>query len=79
MNTNRAINVRSRSSVIFYSALAVAALFLIVSQVIQSVVIPASGTVPSPALIAIGSTMTFLAVLSTLAMVYSMLLRRRGE
>lgn len=79
METNRALNTRSRSSVIFYAGFAVAVLFLIVSQVIQSVAIPASGTVPSPALIAVGSTMTFIAVLSTLAMVYAMLLRRRGE
>lgn len=79
METNRTVNTRSRSSVMFYAGLAVAALFLTISQVIQSVVIPASGTVPSPALIAVGSAMTFMAFLSTLVMIYSMMLRRRGE
>lgn len=56
-----------------------AVLFLVISQIILSIIIPSSGAVPPQPLMVTGGTMTFLAVVSTMVMVYGMLLRRRGE
>lgn len=79
MNMSGGIRVQAKSKTIFYVGMVAAVLLLVASQVVQSVLIPASGTVPSPTLIAFGSSLTFLAFLSTLAMIYSMLLRRKGQ
>ena len=76
---HRATNVLTRSKPLFYGGLVSALLLLITSQIIQSIVIPDSGAVPPPSLIAFGATLTFFAFLSTLVMTYSMLLRRRGQ
>lgn len=79
MDMNRAMNTRSRSKVIYYSAFAVAVAFILASQFMLSVLIPASGVTPDPSLITVGSTLTFLGVVSTLVMVYAMLLRNKGQ
>jgi hypothetical protein len=78
METNRAVSTSTRSKTLFLLGLAASLLFLGVSQYFQSVLVPASGVIPSPSLIATGSVLTFLGFLSTLVMAYSMVLRRKG-
>ena len=79
METNRAVSTSTRSKTLFIAGLVASVLFLAVSQVFLSVLIPASGFIPNPSLIAFGSVLTFLGFLSTLVMVYSMVLRRQGS
>lgn len=79
METNRVMKSTTRSKTLYLGGLVAALTFLIVSQIVQSVLVPASGLIPNPSLIVTGSVLTFLAFASTLVMAYSMVLRRRGE
>ena len=79
MDSSLRNTTQARSKTLYRGGLIVSVLFLGVSQIILSVVIPASGAVPPASTVTTGSALTFIGFLGVLAMVYSMLLRRRGQ